>query len=167
MSVLATFTTTTAHAGDVATIGTLSYTELRSPDGTGELVPYADGAGLSITFLEPDNEISLGGEVQAMFLAGDVDRRLYDLGLSFLVSYGLKGEAIVPYMRIGLDLAAVSAPDIDESRRRSIMGGVHGGAGLHGFMGKKLYWRAELGFLGAGPGGVTGRVGLGYTFGNM
>jgi hypothetical protein len=44
---------------------------------------------------------------------------------------------------------------------------VHGAAGVHGFLSDKLYWRAELGFLGAGPGGVTGQLGLGYTFGAL
>ncbi len=173
LSVLTTWTTVTAettaaHAGGIDAIGTLSFVDLRSPDSTGKLQPYAEGAGVALSFIELDSEVTLAGEARAFFLGGADDRRVYDLGLSFLVSYRLEREdLVIPFMRLGLDLTGISAPDVDESRHRSVMAGVHGGAGLHGFLGKKLYWRAEMGFLGAGPGGVTGQVGLGYTFGKL
>lgn len=163
-----TFIPWVAHAGDVEAVATGSLVSLHSPGSDGELSTYASGGGLSIMFLEPDEEVSLGGELRATFLAGEDQRRVYDLGASFIISYGMKDEMAVPFMRLGLDLASASAGDIDQTRARGIMAGVHGAAGLHGFFAKnKLYWRAEVGFLGAGPGGVTTQFSLGYSFGEF
>jgi hypothetical protein len=164
---------TSARAGDIAAIGSATVTELRSPDETGALSTYATGGGMSVMIIDPKDEVSLGAEAQVTFLSGqsglsgDQDRRVVHLGVSMIVSYEIDDAAAVPFMRIGLGISGVSAPDIDEARRRSVMAGVQGAAGLHGFLSDKLYWRAELGFLGAGPGGVTGQLGLGYTFGSM
>lgn len=155
-----------ARAGGMMTIGTISLTALHSPDDTGALQPYASGGGASIVWLEPDDEVALGAELGARFLSGESGRRVYDLGASFIISYRMKRKPAVPFMRLGLDLTGISAPDLDEERRRSVMTGVHGAAGVHGFLNRTLYWRAELGFLGAGPGGVTGGLSLGYTFGD-
>lgn len=163
-----TFTPLAAHAGGIDAIATGSFVSLYSPDSQGGLDRYASGGGVSIIFLEPSEEVSIGGELQASFMSGADGRRLYNLGASFIVSYTIKDELAAPFMRLGLDLAAAAAEDIDQSRARGIMAGVHGAAGLHGYFGKdKLYWRAELGFLGAGPGGVQTQISLGYNFGEF
>lgn len=163
-----TFIPLAAHAGGIDAVATGSFVNLHSPGADGKFERYASGGGISLMILDPDEEVSLGGQLQVNFLASDDDRRIYDLGASFIISYGIKDELAVPFMRLGLDLSAASAAEIDQARARSIMTGVHGAAGLHGFFAKdKLYWRAEVGFLGAGPGGVTTQVSLGYNFGEF
>ena len=162
-----TFLATPAEAGGVASVATGSFTHLHSPGSDGSLESYASGAGVSLMVIEPDDELSLGGELQATFLAGEGERRVYDLGVSFIVSYGMDDNIAVPFMRLGLDLTGATAADLDQERARGVMTGVHGGAGLHGFLTKELYWRAEVGFLGAGPGGVTSRFSIGYNFGDF
>ena len=116
--------------------------------------------------LDPDDEVSMGGEAQVNFLHGEQGRRVYDLGLSFVIAYSLKKNPVAPYMRLGLDLVGTGDDQLDPERARRIMVGVHGAVGLHGFLSKKLYWRAEVGFLGAGPGGVHSQIGIGYSFGD-
>lgn len=163
--VVCTFIPLAAHAGDIDAVAAGSFVNLHSPGADGRLEHYASGGGLSLIVIDADEEVSLGGELQVNFLAGG-DRRIYDLGASFLISYGMKDELAVPFLRLGLDLSAASAADLDQERARTIMTGVHAAAGLHGFFARdKLYWRAEVGFLGAGPGGVTTQVSLGYNFG--
>ena len=163
-----TLTPSLATAGDIETVAAGGLVTLHSPGSDGGLERYATGGGLALMLIDADDDVSLGGSLQVNFLGGQDGRRIYDLGVSFIISYGLEDALATPYMRLGLDLAGASADDLDRDRARSIMTGVHGAAGLHGFFSdEKLYWRAELGFLGAGPGGVTTQLSLGYNFGEF
>jgi hypothetical protein len=153
-----------AQADDTAAIGAITTTTLSTPDGDGGFDHYGTGGGASILYLFYDSDIVGGFEAGTLFITGE-ERRLYDLGLSMIVSPGMKDGSTVPFLRVGLDLAAVSESDGD-ARRRKVMAGVHGGLGLHGHLTGKLVWRAEVGYHGAGVGGITGQLGLGYIFGD-
>jgi hypothetical protein len=116
------------------------------------------------------DEVEVGGELTTMFMSRGDETRVFDLGLSFVVSYSLgrrhrPKKLAVPFFALGLDLTATADPAMDEERRRGIGTGIHARAGLHGFLNDDLYWRAHVGFLGAGPGGITSGIGLGYRFG--
>lgn len=159
-----------ARADDTRAIASISMTDMRTPEG-GKLPRYARGGAASITYLCGCDEVAVGAEVTTMFL-GRGETRVVDLGLSFVISYRLKkrrwrkhSEIAVPFLALGLDLAAVGDPRMDEERRRGVTTGIHARAGLHGFLTDQIYWRGQVGFLGAGPGGVTTSLGLGYTFG--
>ena len=67
---------------------------------------------------------------------------------------------------VGLDLSAVGlARAGGQTREHGVSLGVHGVVGLHGFVGKRVYWRGAVGYLGAGVNGLTGQLMLGYVFG--
>ncbi len=156
--------TSSAQAGEFIPFGSVSGGALYSPDQNGELQKYASGMGVALAWIQPNSKFSPGFEVSTLFLGGPEDERVYDLGLSLIVSFAKIEKKVAPFMLVGLDITGVSAPDIDRDRQRTVMAGVHAGAGLHGMFGKNWYWRGQAGFLGAGPGGVTGQLSLGYAF---
>ncbi|HUH05878.1 MAG TPA: hypothetical protein VML75_28005 [Kofleriaceae bacterium] len=156
----------TARAGRSKAIGSISATELRSSEG-GELVRFGDGVGAAITFLELDREFTAGFEGSTMFLAGADGARLYNLAISAIAGFGLRDTAVAPFIIVGLDLAAAAEPHAErDPSKRNVMAGVHGGIGLHGFLSDRVYWRGQVGFIGAAVGGITGQLALGYVFGD-
>ena len=151
-----------------AAIGVVSSTEIRVPGNSGELERFGAGVGASILYLCGCDEFLGGFEGSTTFIIGANGERLYDLGVSVIGSFPLKKDTLaIPFVSFGLDLAAVTIPDPDdpESKARGVSAGVHGNLGLHGYLSKSLYWRGQVGYLGAGVGGVTGQVALGYVFG--
>lgn len=151
-----------ARADDTHAIGSATATRMYSPDAGGNLADYVRGGGLALTYLCGCDSMSFGGELGVNFLRGD-QRRLYDFALSFMISYNLRRATVAPFMAIGIDLVGLEDPRLDESEHALF--GVHGRFGLHGFASDKIYWRGYVGFLGAGPGGVSAGVGIGYLFG--
>lgn len=151
-----------AAADDATVIGSLSGVGLQSPDQDGRLRPFGQGAAAGVHLLCGCDEATIGGELQAIFLGNDAGQRLYDLRLSMLVGPEV-GGAPMPFIAFGLDMAAARLGEGGPGRNVGI--GVHGGAGVHGFLGEALYWRAAAGYLGAGVGGLEGQVTLGYVFG--
>lgn len=156
----------TAHAGREKAIGSISTTELRTSEG-GELVRFGDGVGAAITFLELDSDFTAGFEGSTMFLAGPDGARLYNLAISAIAGFGLRDKTVAPFIIVGLDLAAAAEPRAERGGDgRNVMAGVHGGLGLHGFLSDRVYFRGQVGFIGAAVGGVTGQLALGYVFGD-
>ncbi len=153
-----------AHAGGSVVVGALTTTEVQVPDDRGHLEHFGSGAGASILVLSTKDEFPSGLEANTLFLIGESGERLYNLGLSLVGSFRMDRKAAVPFVAFGLDLAAASVPDSD-GIDRGVTLGVHGNVGLHGFIGKEIYWRGQVGFLGAGVGALTGSLSLGYVFG--
>lgn len=156
-----------AEAGGMTAIGTVQSTSLATPGDDGHLHAFGTGVGASILLMDVDDDVSGGFEGQTLFLIGKDGRRLYDLGLSLIASFEVEHEVAVPYVKAGLDLAAAAdaGPDPDGAHRY-VMLGVHGAIGVHGFLSKCIYWRGEVGYHGAGIGGLTGQLGIGYVFGD-
>jgi len=158
----------TARADDFSLIGGVSAIELQTRDDTGEMSRLGDGVGAAITMLCGCDDATAGFEASTFFLIGDDDSRVYDLGIGGILSFGIEDKIAVPFITLGLDLSAVGLTRDDpaaETRDHGVSLGVHGGAGLHGFLGKHLYWRGAVGYLGAGVNGLTGQLTLGYVFG--
>ena len=97
-------------------------------------------------------------------MSGESGERLYDLGISFIATFKLEDELAVPFVAFGLDLAAAAVPQADGSKQSGVTAGVHGNLGLHGLLNDNLYWRGQVGYIGAGVGGVTAQLTLGYVF---
>lgn len=153
-----------AQADDVVGAGGISATTLRTPGSDGGLDEFASGGGANLLVLFVDDDVISGFEASTLFLRGDDGRRLYDLGLSILAAPGVEEGGVAPYVKVGLDLAAASEPRMSGGHSRDIMAGVHGAIGVHGLMSDRWVWRAEVGYHGAGVGGLTGSLGLGYIF---
>jgi hypothetical protein len=164
-----------AHADSHAAIGLLSAEHLEIPDphGSNATTGFGNGAGLSLLYIELNQNLPAGFEASTLFL-GDSDsgRRLFDFGLSLIASAPLGHRSLVPYVKFGIDLAAATIPplmptgtpkDKDDSW---VSLGVHGAVGVHGFLTKEMFWRAEAGWLGAGVGGLSAMVSIGWTFGS-
>ncbi len=157
----------TAHADDFTVIGGISSTTLHAPDNTGELQTIATGGGATVTMLCACDEATFGWELNTLFLLGEDQARVYDLGLSGIASFGVEGKHAVPFITFGLDMSAVSLPvEGSDEKERGVSMGLHGGAGLHGFLGDKVYWRGTVGFLGAGANGLTTQLMVGWMFGS-
>lgn len=155
-----------AEAGGSAAIGAVSTIEVQTPGERGSLEHFGSGVGASILYLCSCDDLPTGFEASTSFVIGDAGQRLYDLGVSIMGSFPVKNELAVPFISLGLDLSAATIPDPDdpEHKARGVTAGVHGNIGLHGFLGKDLYWRGQVGYLGAGVGGLTGQLSLGYVF---
>jgi hypothetical protein len=141
-----------------ALIATISGVQMRVPDGTGSVERWGEGVSLTITHIETDEDFPGGFEGQATFLESPDGERLYDLGISLIGSGSLK-RGIAPFFAAGLDLAASSVDG-----QASVAIGLHGDLGLHAFVGKHLYLRGSVGWLGAGDGGARAQLGLGWLF---
>jgi len=148
-------------------IGTVSALDLRSPED-GKLEPFGQGGGVSMLFLETRPEPFAGFEVSTTFVFGEDGRRLYDLGITALFSTKVHGP-VIPFLAVGLDVASAAVPDPGElmpsGDDKGVGLGVHGGLGIHGFLDEdNLYWRVQVGWLGAGPGGLFGGASVGWVF---
>ncbi|HTM22162.1 MAG TPA: hypothetical protein VL172_16695 [Kofleriaceae bacterium] len=146
-------------------VAAVSALDMRAPGDDGGLDKLGTAVGASIMLLNLDEDVPIGFEAGTIFLRGVDGQRLYDLGLSVLVSYDFRHELAAPMAEFGLDLSASSLPRADGGKDRGVMAGVHGGVGLHGFFGNDIYWRGMVGYHGAGIGAVVGQVSLGYRFG--
>ena len=146
-------------------IAAVSALEMRTPDDHGGLDRLGTGVGASIMLLNPGDDAPIGFELSTLFVRGDEGERLYDLGLSVLVTYDFRHELAAPMAAFGLDMSASSLPRSDGGKDQGVMAGVHGGIGLHGLVGDGIYWRGMVGYHGAGIGAVVGQVSLGYRFG--
>lgn len=146
-------------------VAAVSALEMRTPDDHGGLDRLGTGVGASIMLLNLDDDAPIGFELSTLFVRGDEGERLYDLGLSVLVTYDLRNEVAVPMAAFGLDMSASSLPRSDGGKDQGVMAGVHGGIGLHGLIDRSLYWRGMVGYHGAGVGAVVGQLSLGYHFG--
>ncbi len=148
-------------------IGAVSAIDLRSPED-GKLEEFGRGAVASMMFLESNPEPFAGVEINTAFVIGENGRRLYDFGVSALFSTKVHGP-VIPFLAVGLDIAAAAVPDPGElmpsGDDKGVGLGVHGGLGIHGFLDEDhLYWRVQVGWLGAGPGGLFGGVSVGWVF---
>ncbi len=155
-----------AEAGGASAIGAVSSLELQTPGEDGQLEHFGSGVGASVLYMCDCDDLPTGFEASTQFVFGDTGQRLYDLGISLVGSFPVKDEIAAPFISVGLDLSATTIPDPDrpDEKARGVTAGVHGNIGLHGFLGKKVYWRGQVGYLGAGVGGLTGQLTLGYVF---
>ena len=156
-----------AAAAREAAIGAVSTVDVRIPDARNRLAPFGTGVGLSLLYLSLGRDVPTGVEASTLFLVGDDGQRLYDLGISVVASLRLRDAAIAPFASFGLDLAAATVPRPGQPvgpGDRWVSLGVHANVGVHGFLSKCLYWRAQVGFLGAGVEGLLGQISLGYVF---
>lgn len=153
-----------AEAGE-SLVGAVSAVDLGTPSGGGEMKRFGSGGALSLMYLcdEGDDELSGGFEGRTTFLRGREGERLYDLGLSILGSTSLRhGPGLL--LEVGLDLAATSIPEDSGHVARGVNAGLHGDVGVHGFAGDSFYYRGQVGYVGAGIGGVEGSVSIGWIF---
>ncbi len=146
-------------------IAAVSALDMRTPANDGGLDRLGTGIGASIMLLNPGDDAPIGFELGTIFLRAPTGERLYDLGLSVLVTYDFRDEIAAPMATFGLDMAASSLPRSDGGRDQGVMAGVHGGVGLHGLVGNEIYWRGMIGYHGAGIGAIVGSLSLGYRFG--
>jgi hypothetical protein len=156
-----------ARADDFDIVGGISSIQMHAPDNTGEMQFLARGGGATVSMLCECDGATMGWEGSALFLAGDDGERIYDLAISGLASFEVERKMVVPFITFGLDFAVASLPvDGSEQNEHGVSLGLHGGVGLHGFVGDKVYWRGTVGYLGAGVNGLTGQLMLGYVFGS-
>lgn len=155
-----------AHAGGERWIASISSATVRAPGPTGELDHFGSGGALTLTWLERCRDERLCGalESSALFIAGEDGARLYDLSLSLIGSMPLNDDdPLAPYLGIGFDFAATTFPEPGGKTTRGVGLGVHGNIGLHALLGEKLYARGQVGYVGAGIGGVKGELAIGYS----
>ena len=131
------------------------------------MTSLGQGASLSFAFFERDGDMPTGFDVSAVFLSGE-RASVYDLSFRLIGSAKIKARTVVPFVALGL--AAGAARLVTEEQKMSGADVAYGwsigpsaAAGLHGFLSKKVYWRASAGFLGTGIGAMTADVGLGLT----
>jgi hypothetical protein len=156
-----------AHAGGERWIGSISTASVAAPDDRGHMEHFGSGGALSFLWLERCSELrACGGvEASALFLRGPHEGRLYDLSLGIMGTFSPEDHAVAPFLSLGLDMAAASVPDeAGATPDRGVTLGVHGNVGLHALFNDEVYLRAQVGYLGAGLGGVKGELALGYQF---
>ena len=156
----------TARAGGSVVVGALSATELETPDDRGDLEHFGSAVGASLLVLSTCGDCP-GLEASTLFLVEESGERVYDLGVSVIGTFRLDRKLAVPFVSFGLDLAATALPrgDLAGTKDRGVTLGVHGNVGLHGFLSREIYWRGQVGYLGAGIGALTGQLSIGYVFG--
>lgn len=136
------------------------------------LEQFGRGGTLGFAFLQRDGEFPTGAEATGVFLFGD-RASVYDLSLRLIGSPKIGKKLFVPFAAVGL---AVGASRVVENGTAEMSTDKDGGdakygfaigpsaaVGLHGFVGKKYYWRAGAGFLGAGIGAITADLGIGIV----
>ena len=164
---LALLVPASARAGGERWIGSISTASVAAPDDRGHLEHFGSGGALSILWLERCSETALCGglESSALFVRGPDTARLYDLSLGLMGTFSPEDHALAPFLSLGLDMAAtrIPAPDSGPPARGTTVG-VHGNVGVHALFGDDLYLRGQVGYLGAGLGGVKGELALGYQF---
>jgi hypothetical protein len=151
-----------ARADSGRLVVTASAVDLGTPDPHSDLVQFGPGAGVSALFLfcgchDNGAAVEIGGTVLRGADGAEIDLFSLTTYFSFPMDH-----AIAPYISFGLDVAATS---IDGEGGLGL--GAHGGVGVHGLVGKRFYWRAGAGYLGAGPGGVVGQVAVGWALGKL
>ncbi|HUS68355.1 MAG TPA: hypothetical protein VMZ28_27665 [Kofleriaceae bacterium] len=157
----------TARAGGERWIGSISTASVAAPDDRGHMEHFGSGGALSFLWLETCGASRLCGgvEASALFVRGPHQGRLYDLSLGLMGTFSPEEHALAPYLSLGLDMAAASIPDEAGSEPdRGVTLGVHGNVGVHALVNDDVYVRAQVGYIGAGLGGVKGELALGYQF---
>jgi hypothetical protein len=146
-------------------VASASGVAFRVPSASGSLEQFGQGAGLALSWLDVGGEFPTGFEADAIFVTGDDGGRFYDLGLSIIGSGKIGKNLAVPFASVGLDLSGVSLPTSVGDNEGGIALGVHGNVGLHGFLTEDVYWRGQVGYLGAAIGGVKAQLSVGWVFG--
>ena len=137
----------------------------RMPEGASRVADLGRGAALSLGWLQRRGDVPTGFAFRALFLGGR-DSRLYGLDLQLIASAKLKRNPIAPFIGIGLAFGAVRFADGDDKHTASTNAlGPAGSLGLHGFLGNQVYWRAEVGAVGAGGAVINGGLSLGWVVG--
>lgn len=164
--VVLTVTPGLARAGDERLIAAVSTARIDAPGPDSDLARFGSGGALSILWLEQCGDGSLCGglESSALFVRGDQGQRLYDLSASITGSFSLEKNRVAPFLSVGLDLVSATVPEQDGTITRGVGVGVHGNLGLHAFLGERVYGRGQIGYIGAGVGGVKGELAIGYRF---
>ena len=132
------------------------------------MTSLGQGASLSFAFLQRrGDDFPTGFDMSAVFLSGE-RASVYDLAMRLVVSAKIEDRPVVPFIALGL--AAGASRLVTDEQKMSGEDVAYGwaigpaaGAGLHGFLSEKVYWRASAGFLGTGVGALTADVGLGLT----
>jgi hypothetical protein len=131
------------------------------------MTSLGQGASLSFAFMERDGDFPTGFDVSAVFLSGE-RASVYDLSFRLIGSAKIQNRKLVPFAALGL--AAGAARLVTDEQKMSGEDVAYGwaigpsaAAGVHGFLSKKVYWRASAGFLGTGIGAMTADVGFGLT----
>jgi hypothetical protein len=154
-------------AGTIKLAGGVNATGLRLLDADG-LRPPIFGPGVFVTGLDPsEGGIALGIDVSAQLASGS-DALVSDLGASFISSWLFDRRSAAPFLSMGLTMVGASVDDHAVGKRgelhtRGLAVGAHGNIGVHGFTGD-FYWRAQVGYLGAGVSGFRSQLCLGYVF---
>ncbi len=129
------------------------------------------GGSLGIAWLQRHGDFPTGVEAQGVFVFGD-RASAYDLSLRLVGSPKIGKRLFVPYAAIGLAVGASRISDARTMEMSTDKGpdstygfaiGPSASVGVHGFFGKKWYWRAGAGFVGAGIGAVTADLGVGIV----
>lgn len=148
-----------------AMLAAASAVAFRVPSASGSLEQFGTGGGLSLAWLDVGGEFPTGLEADAIFVTGEDGGRFYDLGLSIIGSGRVGANIAVPFASVGLDLSGVSLPTSSGGNEGGMALGVHGNVGLHGFVTPDVYWRGQIGYLGAAIGGVKAQISVGWVFG--
>ena len=148
-----------------AGIAAASAVSFRVPSTSGGLTTFGHGGGLSLAWLDVGGEFPTGFEADAIFVSDQDGGRFFDLGLSIIGSAKISDNLAVPFASVGLDVSGVSLPTAMGDTEGGLALGVHGNVGLHGFLSDDIYWRGEVGYLGAALGGVKAQLSVGWVFG--
>ncbi len=142
---------------------------LSQPSG---LETMGRGGTLGFTFLQRRGDFPTGAEATGIFLFGD-QASVYDLSLRMIASPKIGKRLLVPFVAVGLAIGASRVVDARSTAMQvapKITAATYGFAigpsaalGVHGFVGKKWYWRAGAGYVGAGVGAITADLGVGMV----
>lgn len=160
-----------ARAGDDDVVALVDLTNVRHTGQDGQ-VSESRGGGVELQFLSDELfTVSLGGWFALGVPGAAPERRdIFD----FHVQLGLKpedtrGKAVAPFLALGLDVLYVTSYQDKRSYRGTTLG-ASAQAGILGYAGERLSYRASAGYLGAivpGTGDDLGalvlQVGLGYS----
>jgi hypothetical protein len=135
--------------------------------GRSGIDPAGWGGTIGFGHLERHGDQPTGVDVAGTFFTGR-DVSIYDLSIRIVASPKINNHVLVPYIAIGFCAGASRIiTDRDRMTGKHVDYGLGIGPsaslGLHGFVGKSLYWRAGAGFLGAGVGAVTADLAVGMV----
>lgn len=160
-----------AQAGGDDVVTLVNLTNLRHTGEDGR-VAESRGGGIDLQILpSAPFTVSMGGWFALGVASGAPERRdVYD----FHVQVGLKpertkGTAVAPFLTVGLDVLYVTSYQ-DKRTYRGTTLGASAQAGIIGYAGDRVFYRAGAGYLGAivpgtgdDLGGLVLQVGLGYS----
>lgn len=150
-----------AEARDWAFLGAGAHA-IADPTGQAGDVPFVGPTILAGLFDGSSDEwrLSSGLVVQLSAAFGPEGAWVGDAWIGYNASLGLTDSVADPFVEFGADLAYVEPAE----EERGVVVGVRADLGLHGILFDWLFWRACVGVVGPGLGGLRTELSVGHGF---